>query len=225
MEIIIVSIGTLSKNPLWQEKIPVRASHATTTVVRSGKDVLLVDPSLPANILQTLLFDRTGLKPEAVTHVFLTNWRPVHRRALELFAKAKWFMHEVEIEAAATALREAEDRAARDNVPVDRLIEQEKALLARVLPAPDNIVDGVDLYPLPGYTPGQCGLIVSTPTLTTIIAGDAIPTHGHFLAGQVFQEAYDLAQAKESLVEMYEIADVVIPGHDNQFISSRASNG
>lgn len=223
MEIIIVSIGTLSKNPLWNEKLPVRASHATTTVVRSGKDVLLVDPSLPANILQTLLFDRTGLKPEAVTHVFLTNWRPVHRRALELFKDAKWYMYPAEIEAAAAALKDAEDRAARENIPVDRLIEQEKALLARVQPAPDDIIDGVGLFPLPGYTPGQCGLIVSTPTLTTVIAGDAVPTHGHFLAGQVFQESFDLAQAKDSLMEMYEIADVVIPGHDNQFLSSRGS--
>lgn len=223
MEIIIVSIGTLSKNPLWNEKIPVRASHATTTLVRSGKDLLLVDPSLPANILQTLLYDRTGLKHDAITHVFLTNWRPVHRRGIELFAKAKWFMHEAEIQAASDVLRDAEDRAARDNVPVDKLIEQEKALLARVQPAPDEMVDGVSLFPLPGYTPGQCGLLVSSPTLTTVIAGDAVPTHGHFLAGQVFQESFDLAQAKESLMEMYEIADVVIPGHDNQFISSRSA--
>ncbi len=223
MEIIIISIGALSKNPLWQEKIPVRASHATTTLIRSGNDLLLVDPSLPANIMTTLLFDRAGVKPEAITHVFLTNWRPVHRRSLELFKDAKWYMHEAERQAAADVLQDAESRAARDNVPVDRMIEQEKALLARTESAPDTIIESVDLFPLPGYTPGQCGLIASTPTLTTIIAGDAVPTHGHFLAGQVFQESYDLAQAKESLLEMYEIADVVIPGHDNMFISSRGT--
>ena len=36
MEVIIVSIGTLSKNPLWNERLPVRTSHATTTLIVGG---------------------------------------------------------------------------------------------------------------------------------------------------------------------------------------------
>ena len=53
MEIIVLSIGTLSKNPLWNERTPVRTSHATTTLIRTTTEKektaveLLVDPSLP----------------------------------------------------------------------------------------------------------------------------------------------------------------------------------
>ena len=52
---------------------------------------------------------------------------------------------------------------------------------------------------------------------STIIAGDAVATAEHFAAGQVFPDCWDINQAKESLMEMYEIADLIIPGHDNIF--------
>ena len=43
----IVSIGTLSSHPLWSERGEVRTGHATTTAIKSGDAMLLVDPSLP----------------------------------------------------------------------------------------------------------------------------------------------------------------------------------
>ena len=223
MDVIIVSIGTLSKNPLWNERLPVRTSHATTTLLVSGGAHILVDPSLPPQLLEARLFERTGLKPEAVTDVFLTNWRPVHRRGLELFAKAHWYLHATEIEAVGDTLAAVRDRAQRTGEPLDPLVSQEESLLKRVLEAPDQLVEGVDIFPLPGYTPGQCGLLVSQPTSTIVIAGDAVPTAGHFAVGQVFQECWDLTTAKESLLEMYEIADLIVPGHDNIFVNPRAA--
>ncbi len=227
MELIIISIGALSKNPLWNERIPVRGSHATTTLLRTtaqGSKTplnLLVDPSLPTQALEPRINERSSLKTEDITHIFLTNWRPVHRRGLEHFSKATWWMNATEIEAATEALDAAEAQARRQNQPPDELIAKERALLAKVQPAPDDLAEGIDLYPLPGYTPGQCGLLVSEPTRTTIIAGDAVPTAAHFLAGQVFPDCYDLERAKESLAEMYEVADLIVPGHDNIFLTPR----
>jgi len=228
MEIIVVSIGALSKNPLWEERVPVRSSHATTTLIKTtdeaGKAVnILVDPSLPFQILGARIQERSGLKADAITHVFLTNWRPVHRRALESFGKAVWWMNEAEIEAANEALDLADAAMTNQGAPLDPLIDKERGLLGRVEAAPDALAEGVDLYPLAGYTRGQCGLLVSEPTRTTLITGDAVPTAGHFLAGQVFQESWDLAKAKESLMEVYEVADIVIPGHDNLFLAPRGS--
>jgi glyoxylase-like metal-dependent hydrolase (beta-lactamase superfamily II) len=223
MELIVVSIGTLSKNPLWNERVPVRSSHATTTLIRTGDLRLLVDPSLPAEILDARLQERSALHSSEITHIFLTNWRPVHRRALEHFAHATWWMHDAEIAAVRTALDQAEEQAAhRGEKELDILIKKERALLDRVQPAPDELAEGLQIYPLPGYTPGQCGLIVSETTLTTIVSGDAVPTAGHFAAGQVFPDCWDLQKAKESLQELYEIADVIIPGHDNLFVARRS---
>jgi glyoxylase-like metal-dependent hydrolase (beta-lactamase superfamily II) len=233
MELIVVSIGALSKNPLWNERVPTRSSHATTTLIRTtagdgdATNVnLLVDPSLPGDVLDARLYERAGIRAGDVTHVFLTNWRPVHRRGIEKFSQAVWWMHPAEIEAAMAALENAESNLARQGQSegdVARMVEAEKKLLAKVQPAPDEVAANVDLYPLHGYTPGQSGLLIAEPTLTTVIAGDAVPTAGHFVAGQVFPDCFDLAKAKESLLELYELADVIVPGHDNLFITPRAA--
>ena len=231
MEVSVVSIGALAKNPLWGERVAVRTSHATTTLVRSGKANVLVDPSLPGQVLAARLYERTGLAPESITHVFLTNWRPVHRRGLAIFEKAKWLIGEVERETAERALEEArgrarEERRASGDAKADEerklILDSELALLKRVGAAEDEVAEGVDLFPLAGYTEGQCGLLVTAPTSTLVIAGDAVPTAGHFAAGQVFPDCWDLAKAKDSLMEMYEIADLIVPGHDNIFVTPRA---
>jgi len=132
-------------------------------------------------------------------------------------------MFHLEIQAAQDALslaqRQDPDAAAENK----SLVESERRLLDRVKPAPDKLLDGVDLFPLPGYTPGQSGLLISLPTRTVMIAGDAVPSAGHFAAGQVFPDCFDLHQAQESLVELYEIADLIIPGHDNIFVNPRSA--
>lgn len=51
VEYCVVSIGALSFNRLWGEGVPVRTAHATTTLVKTGKRVILVDPSLPVAAL------------------------------------------------------------------------------------------------------------------------------------------------------------------------------
>lgn len=220
MEYTVISIGTLSKNPLWQERVAVRTSHSTTTLIRSASAVILVDPSLPAHILEARLNERTGLKPDAVTHVFLTNLKPVHRRGLDLFPHAVHWAAEMELEIARQALTTAARHLPQDADGQTKLTE-ERQLLAAIRPAPDQLVEGVDLFPLPGYTPGQAGLLLKFAARTVMITGDAVPTQGHFEAGQVFQESFDISQAKESLTEVYEIADVIVPGHDNVFINPR----
>src|SRR5438128_895285 len=96
MRFDIISIGTLSRNILWNESQPVRTAHATTTLIRTAKRNILVDPGLPAAALGARLFERTGLRPEQVDTVFLTNFRPAHRGGLALFGDAKVYVHELE---------------------------------------------------------------------------------------------------------------------------------
>ena len=220
MEFTVVSIGTLSKNPLWQERAAVRTSHSTTTLIRSAAAVILIDPSLPAQILEARLFERTGLKPEAITHVFLTNLKPVHRRGLDLFPKAVHWAAEVELDVARQALAAAAAHLGPQADGQEKLTAERK-ILAAIRPAPDQLADDVDLFPLPGYTPGQAGILLKFPARTVMVTGDAVPTQGHFEAGQVFQESFDIHQAKESLAEVYELADIIVPGHDNVFVNPR----
>ena len=216
----IISIGTLSRNRLWNESAVVRTAHATTTLIRTGKRTVLVDPGLPAQAMGARLYERTGLKPEAIDMVFLTNARPAHRGGLSLFTKAKIFIHELEQQAAIAQLQALSDQAPDDDM--DRAhIDKELALIKTFKIAADKLAENVDLFPLFGYTPGTCGLLVTAPLTSTLIAGDAVPTQDHFLAGQVLPDSYDIKAAQESMAEVYEIADLIVPGHDNLFVNPR----
>ena len=216
----IISIGTLSRNRLWNEPDALRTPHATTTLIRTGKRHILIDPGLPPQALQARLFERTGLQPEAIDTVFLTNFRPAHRAGLSLFPAARKLVHELEQQAVRDDLSNLIDQA--PEADLDRAhFERELAILNDFEPADDHLAEHVDLFPLFGYTPGTTGLLLAMPTLTVLLAGDAVATHDHFLAGQVFPDSANIGQAQESLREAYEIADLIIPGHDNLFLNPR----
>ncbi len=217
MDYRIISIGTLSHNEFWPGEQPARTPHATTVLVRSGDMTLLVDPALPEQVLAARLQERAGLRPEAVTHVFLTSFRPAHRGGLEAFPDATWWVAEAEREAVGQALVTQFRQADQDDL--SQILQREIALLKRCVTAPDKLAEHVDLFPLPGYTPGNCGLVLSHPRLTTVIAGDAVPTVEHLEHGQVLRGGYDLDKARESLLEVIEIADVIVPGHDNVIVN------
>lgn len=227
----IVSIGTLGRNRIWGEKTPVRTPHATTTLIRASVEGsaagererrILVDPGLPGPALEARLFERTGLRADDIDVVFLTSFRPAHRAGLAAFAGAKWLIHEAEQSAVERHLTEMVERA--DDDEVRSTVGAELALLERVAVAEeDRLVPNVDLFPLPGYTPGLCGLLVAEPAQTTLIAGDAVPSRDHLLAAQVLPDAYDTEAAGEALREVYEIADLIVPGHDNWFLNPRSA--
>jgi glyoxylase-like metal-dependent hydrolase (beta-lactamase superfamily II) len=212
----VISIGAMSAHPLWNEKGDVRAAHATTTLVTSGDATILVDPSLPANVLEPRLSERANLKLKDITHVFLTSFHPLRRRALTAIEDAEWLLSEAEREAIGislvTSLKEAHDAADEDLV---RTIGHEVAILQRCKAAPDSIAPAVDLFPLPGVSPGACGLILSLTGSTVLICGDAIPTIEHLEQGKVLPQCHDVEQAGASFREAIEVADLLVLGRDN----------
>lgn len=216
----IISIGTLSRNRLWNEPEAVRTPHATTTLIRAGERRILVDPGLPAPALAARLFERTGLRPDQIDTVFLTNFRPAHRAGLAAFAKARLLLGELEQQATRQHLQRLLDEVLPEDAD-RRQIKAELDLLGRLEVAPDQLAPGVDLFPLYGYTPGNCGLLMSLPATTVLVTGDAVATQDHFLAGQVLPDSYDLSAARDALQEVYDIADLIVPGHDNVFANPR----
>ncbi|MCK4873529.1 MAG: MBL fold metallo-hydrolase [Phycisphaerales bacterium] len=212
----VISIGTLACNHLWDETQPVRTGHATTTLIQADDATILVDPGLPGVAVTAHLAERAGIKAQAITHVFLTSFQPDTCRGIVAFENAQWWISESEREAVGSMLiarmREAHD--ADDDELCDAL-GGDIAILERCRAAPDRLVAGVDLFPLPGVTPGCTGLIISQPATTTLICGDAIPTVEHLEKGSVLKHASDVMQARESFGEAVEIADLLILGRDN----------
>ena len=150
----IVSPGTLSCNPFWGDVGTVRAAHATTTLIRDGDDCILVDPSLPAEILEPRLAEQTGLTPDRITAVFLTNFRPVHRRGLPLFPDVPWYLSEQERSVLEPQFERLVDSTDEESNGEFQEVEGELGLLRRTLSAPDKLSRNVDLFPSPGVTPG-----------------------------------------------------------------------
>lgn len=230
----VISIGALAAHPLRAERQAVRTGHATTTLIESTDADsepcrILVDPGLPAQALAARLEERAGLTPGDITHVFLTTFHPEARRALALFERAVWLLAEREREAVGVPLAQSLQRLAQNFDPaaggdgpdpeVEQVLRTDIALLQRCQAAPDRIAEGVDLFPLPGVSPGCCGLLLTGAAQTTLVCGDAIPTAEHLAEGKVLRSAADPDAARESFAEAVEIADLLVLGRDNVVVN------
>ncbi|MBS0195428.1 MAG: MBL fold metallo-hydrolase [Planctomycetes bacterium] len=221
MQFHIISIGALAANPLWNERAPQRTGHATTTLIISDDRRILVDPGLPAQALTARLSERVNLKPDDITDIFLTHLLPDTTRGMGAFQHARWWIAGTEREQVGIALASQAKRLKEtgEEPAVLEALGQDIAILQRCKAAPDHIADRVDLFPLPGVTPGHCGLLLSHPRFTVVVAGDAVPTAEHLEQGKVLPVVADVQAAKESLQETVEIADLIIPGRDNIMVN------
>lgn len=228
-ELRVLSIGALGAHPLRGERAPVRTGHATTSLISSGDARILVDPGLPAPAIAARLEERAGLSPDQITHVFMTQFHPECRRGIEAFDGAQWLLSEREREGVGVPIVEslkrlgetaANAQAAGEDLEDDQktmmeVLQRDVAILQRTQAAPDSLAPGVDLFPLPGVTPGLTGLLVLRPAGDILVCADAIPTIEHLEQGKVLPGAADLDQARESFQEAIEIADLLVLGRDN----------
>lgn len=219
-EVRVISIGTLAAHPLWNERSAARTGHATTTLITAGDRRILVDPSLPAPALVARLGERANLAPSDITDVFLTSFRPDVRRSIEAFPDAQWWISESERETVGVALlaRAQEADEAGDEELRDALA-RDVGIMKRCKAAPDALAERVDLFPLPGVTPGLAGLLIAHPRHTLLICGDAIPTVEHLEQGAVMPSAADVTRAQESFSDAVEIADLLVLGRDNLVVN------
>ncbi len=221
VEYAIISIGTLSANRLWGESAAVRTAHATTTLVRAGERVILVDPSLPAAALAARFGERTGRTLADVTDVFCTTLRPAHRRGVAALPNARWWCGELELETFRAVLEGRLDSAGRLGADEAAALESDLRVLQRFAPAPEKFGEQAAVIPLPGPTDGSMGLLLTPPTTTIVVAGDAAVTAGHVERGQVWEGCADAEAALRTLQDMLELADVIVPGHDNLMLTPR----
>ncbi|MBL8990400.1 MAG: MBL fold metallo-hydrolase [Phycisphaerae bacterium] len=229
MDVRVISIGCLSANPLWGEKAAVRTGHATTTLVRVGPTVIVVDPGLPAPALAARLNERAGLSPEQVTHVFLTRFHPDTVRGLDLFPDAAWLISHEEREGIGVPLAETLRRTARadaesgePDVQTRAALERQINLLQRCSAAPQRLADGVDLFPLPGVSPGLTGLLLAEEDRTTLVCGDSVATAEHLARAMVLPNCASVEAARTSFAEAVEVADLLVLGRDNIVFNDRS---
>ncbi len=203
-----------------------RSAHATTSLLEVDGRRILVNPSLPPQVLEVRLDERASLRLSDITDVFMTSFYPDHRRALPALDAADWWISEAEREAMEAFLESEQSGAdSHDDHERQGLIRSERELVERTKIAPDHFADGVDLFPLPGISPGACGLLLPLPQQTVLVCGDAVATSEHLEQGQVLASSWNREQALESFKEAIEIADVLVLGRDNAIPNPIRSGG
>jgi len=157
---------------------------------------LLVDPTLhgDAQGLDFSVNRRTGLHLSDVTHCFSTHHHADHVDGLLYLPGAKWLAPQGVIDAIA-----------------------DEGFRAKLCPAFGEFLPGVVAVPLPGHTAALHGVAFSFGGKRMLVAGDAIMSRHHFAACRTeFQDDPMLiARAEQSIRDIKESFDVVLPGHDN----------
>jgi glyoxylase-like metal-dependent hydrolase (beta-lactamase superfamily II) len=208
---VVVNIGTLSMNKFWGETERVRSPTATCTLLQSGDQRLLVDPSPYPEELEATLFARTGLRPADIGGVFVTHFHGDHRFGLDLFPRASWLMAE-------QGLKEWQEQLAHRAAPeVARDAARDAAQMERIEPAEGRLPEGISLFPSPGHTYGHHSLVAATPWGKLIVSGDAVMTYDWFEAEEGYHNCVDFDRATETIRRIKRTADWVIPGHGNYF--------
>ena len=204
----ILTIGHLSRNKFWGESDDHahRAPVCTSTLIQCDDRTIVVDPSCAPDEMVRVLNQRTGLTPEAVDTVFLTHFHGDHRVGLTAFPNARWCMAAPDIQSWAAQVASG---------------SPEQRLLAQFEPVVDELAPGISLLPTPGHAVTHTSLVFTSDGMRVAVAGDAVMTRDFFGARDVYFNTVDRAAAVQSIAAIAELADVVVPGHDNYFLNRR----
>jgi glyoxylase-like metal-dependent hydrolase (beta-lactamase superfamily II) len=196
----VITIGNLSRNRYWGESDAkgVRAAICTCTLITGDGFRLLVDPSLAdRGDMARELDRRTGVKPRDINAVFVTHEHGDHFAGVAHFPDAKWL--------AAPAVAEILNKSAK--------------LPRRFESVTDRLFDAVAVIPTPGHTASHHSLRFDCDGLSVVVAGDAVATRDFFRERRGYYNAVDFELSARTMDKLATMADIIVPGHDNCFLS------
>ena len=181
-----------------------------------GKDFfLIVDPTIRRSP-EEYYFDlnrRTGLRPEAITHCFATHHHFDHWHGLKYFPGAVWLTGPGNRELIIQAVKNSAGTDPGDGLSPE--IEAE-----RITETPGEFLPGVATVPLPGHTRDLHGIAFISGGEKILAAGDGVMTSYHFRdrATEFQPDSALVKTAGQTIENIAESFDLVIPGHDNLII-------
>ena len=191
MQLDILAVGDLQRD----QDGSILKADSTSVLIRSGSRTIVVDPSTrymrPA--VKTS-FRQIGVFPKDVDTVILTHSHQDHLENLDLYQNAKVYMH----------------AGADVEVPGATLVDGPER----------RICDGVRMVHTPGHCPEHCSVFVDADR-RYVVAGDAIPLEDNFRRMVPPRLSTDPALALQSIKNIAQYAQVVIPGHGFPFMTDR----
>jgi len=196
----IITIGNLSRNRYWGESDEkgLRPAICTCTVIQGAGFRVIVDPSLSKSDQMTAELDRrTGLKLRDIDAVFVTHEHGDHWYGLSHFDDAKWY--------AAPSVAGALNKSLR--------------LPKQIAPATGPLFDAIEVIPTPGHTLSHHSLRFDCDGMSIVIAGDAVATRDFWRERRGYYNCVDFALSAKSMETLAALADIIVPGHDNYFLT------
>jgi glyoxylase-like metal-dependent hydrolase (beta-lactamase superfamily II) len=199
----IITIGNISRNCYWGERDEqaYRSAICTCTLITGQGFRLLVDPSLQEEERMAAELDRrTGCKLQDIDTVFITHEHGDHHFGLKHFSHARWL--------AAPPVTELLNRSGQ----YQKKIEAEAGPLYGV----------IEILPSPGHTLSHHSLRFDCEGQSVVIAADAAMTRDFWEDRRGYFNSVDFALATHSIEALAHVADLVVPGHDNYFLTGRS---
>lgn len=183
-------------------------STCTSTLIRgkdnTGKNFnLIIDPTLRVKS-EDFYFDinrRTGLCPSDITHCFATHEHMDHFFGFNYFPDIEWLA---------------------PKPVVEQLRRSEHIDASKIKEVHGEFLPGVYALPIPGHKNSLHGVAFIFNKRKIIIAGDSVMTKYHYKAittNETIDED-NVELAKQNIRRLKEIADIIIPGHDNIIINN-----
>jgi glyoxylase-like metal-dependent hydrolase (beta-lactamase superfamily II) len=187
----ILAVGMLDRSETGE----VLEAHSTSTLIRSGDSLIVVDTSSkymrPA--LRTSIRE-LGIFPKDVDTVVITHWHDDHLENLDLYPNAEIYAWE--------------GPAAESNLRNVNIINDELKLC-----------DGVTLVHTPGHTMDSMSVFVEGEDRKYAVVGDAIPLEENYRKMVPPRLNVDSELAMKSINTIARFADVIVPGHGFPFMT------
>lgn len=151
----------------------------------------------------TIAMQNWGITADDIDVVFITHWHRDHFGNREIFKKA---------------------------VPIasQRLVERFGLEGFKGVAEGEEIADGVRVILTPGHTIDHASIIVNTMhgdmNMRVALAGDAIVSHSYFQSSRIWKynaDFYSSEAARESILRLVGLSDIIIPGHGVPFVTYR----
>ncbi len=185
----ILAVGNLERD----DDGNILQAHSTSTLIRSGDRLIVVDTS--SKYLRPALknsFRELGVFMKDVDTVILTHSHSDHIENLDLFPNAKVYLH-----------------AGGEEVPFKHETVTEDI----------EIAEGVKLVHTPGHTPDSMSVFVKADR-NYAVAGDAVPLEHNIRKKVPPRLNYDPDPAMQSIKSIVRFADVIVPGHGFPFMTT-----
>lgn len=187
----ILAVGSLER----AEDGSLLDAHSTSTLIRSGDSIIVVDTS--TRFLRPALktsFRELGVFAKDVDTVAITHWHSDHTENLDMFPNAEVY---------------AWDGPASDaDLPNINIVTDELELC-----------EDVTLVYTPGHTMDSMSVFVEGDDRRYAIVGDAIPLENNYRNMVPPTRHVDAALAMKSINTIAGFADVIVPGHGFPFMT------